>query len=72
MEATQPHGTLGRARLSFADVGEIDEFVRTLERYERGEITPDAWRAFRLVRGTYGQRQNGVQMLRQPTCPPTP
>jgi len=65
MEATQPHGTLGRARLTFADAQEIDEFVRTLESYERGELSPDQWRAFRLVRGTYGQRQTGdVQMLR--------
>ena len=30
-----------------------------------GEIGPDAWRAFRLVRGTYGQRQaEDAQMLR--------
>ena len=37
----------------------------TLEQYERGEITPDQWRAFRLVRGTYGQRQaEDAQMLR--------
>ena len=37
----------------------------TLESYERGELSPDQWRAFRLVRGTYGQRQTGdVQMLR--------
>ena len=57
--------TLGRARLGFADDAEIDEFVRTLERYERGELTPDQWRAFRLVRGTYGQRQaEDAQMLR--------
>ena len=57
--------TLGRARLTFADTAEIDEFVATLERYERGELTPDQWRAFRLVRGTYGQRQNeDAQMLR--------
>jgi sulfite reductase beta subunit-like hemoprotein len=57
--------TFGRARLSFADEAEIDEFVRTLDRYERGELTPDQWRAFRLVRGTYGQRQAGdAQMLR--------
>src|SRR5205814_81860 len=42
-----------------------DEFVTTLERYERGELTPDQWRAFRLVRGTYGQRQAAdAQMLR--------
>ena len=30
--------TLGRARLSFADEAEIDEFVATLERFERGEL----------------------------------
>jgi sulfite reductase (NADPH) hemoprotein beta-component len=57
--------TYGRTRLSFADESEIDEFVSVLERYERGELTPDEWRAFRLVRGTYGQRQTGdAQMLR--------
>src|SRR5689334_21384480 len=55
----------GRARLSFADTNDIDEFVTALERYERGELTPDQWRAFRLVRGTYGQRQaDDAQMLR--------
>src|SRR6202163_3983146 len=57
--------TFGRARLSFANEADIDEFVTTLERYERGELTPDQWRAFRLLRGTYGQRQaEGAQMLR--------
>jgi len=59
------HDTLGRARLSFAEPAEADEFVEVLRRFERGEITPDEWRAFRLVRGAYGQRQPGdVQMLR--------
>ncbi len=57
--------TFGRTRLSFADVRDIDEFVATLEQFERGEITADQWRAFRLVRGTYGQRQSSdAQMLR--------
>src|SRR5262249_1581384 len=57
--------TFGRARLSFASVADIEEFVTTLDRYERGELTPDQWRAFRLVRGTYGQRQaEDAQMLR--------
>jgi sulfite reductase beta subunit-like hemoprotein len=57
--------TFGRARLSFASEADIDEFVTTLERYERGEMTPDQWRSFRLVRGTYGQRQDAdAQMLR--------
>src|SRR5438128_5873848 len=57
--------TFGRARLSFASVADIDEFVATLEKYERGELTPEQWRAFRLVRGTYGPRQaEDAQMLR--------
>jgi sulfite reductase beta subunit-like hemoprotein len=57
--------TFGRARLPFSDPHDIDEFVATLERFERGEITPDQWRQFRLVRGTYGQRQaDDAQMLR--------
>ena len=56
--------TFGRARLSFADDRDIDEFVDKLEKYERGELSADDWRRFRLLRGTYGQRQDGVQMLR--------
>jgi sulfite reductase (NADPH) hemoprotein beta-component len=35
-----------------------------LGKLERQEITPDEWRRFRLLRGTYGQRQDDVQMLR--------
>ena len=27
-------------------------------------MAPDDWRRYRLTRGTYGQRQDGVQMLR--------
>src|SRR5947199_7855986 len=57
--------TYGRARMSFASEADINEFVAALDRYERGEMTPDQWRAFRLVRGTYGQRQaEDAQMLR--------
>jgi sulfite reductase beta subunit-like hemoprotein len=57
--------TFGRTRLSFADVRDIDEFIAMLDRFERGEITPDEWRQFRLVRGTYGQRQiDDAQMVR--------
>jgi sulfite reductase (NADPH) hemoprotein beta-component len=64
MAVTDDSKTLGRARLDFADERDIDEFVEVLGKYERGEITPEAWRRFRLVRGTYGQRQDNVQMLR--------
>jgi sulfite reductase (NADPH) hemoprotein beta-component len=56
--------TFGRPRLDFASQHDIDEFVDMLGKYERGEIAPDVWRRFRLVRGTYGQRQDNVQMLR--------
>ncbi len=35
-----------------------------LGKLERHEITPEEWRRFRLLRGTYGQRQDDVQMLR--------
>src|SRR6187549_284945 len=56
--------TLGRARLDFAKGSDIDEFVEMLGKLERHEITPDEWRRFRLLRGTYGQRQDDVQMLR--------
>jgi sulfite reductase beta subunit-like hemoprotein len=65
VSSIQEANTLGRARLSFAKESEIDEFIEVLDRFERGEIGPDAWRAFRLVRGVYGQRQaEDGQMLR--------
>ena len=65
MAALDDPKTLGRTRLSFASEADIDEFVDVLGKFERGELTPDQWRVFRLVRGTYGQRQAGdVQMLR--------
>ena len=51
METTDDQKTFGRARLSFANTAEIDEFVTMVGRYERGEITPDQWRAYRLVEG---------------------
>jgi sulfite reductase beta subunit-like hemoprotein len=65
MSVTDDPQTLGRVRLSFANTAEIDEFVATLERYERGELTAEEWRKYRLVRGLYGQRQaEDAQMLR--------
>lgn len=48
----------------FSHPRDIDEFVEKLERFERGEITPDDFKRFRLTRGVYGQRQADVQMLR--------
>jgi sulfite reductase (NADPH) hemoprotein beta-component len=64
MSAVDDLRTLGRARLGFADAADVELFVETLARFERGEISPDEWRAFRLIHGTYAQRQEEVQMLR--------
>ncbi len=51
-------------RATYADPAEIDAFVEMLGRFERGEIDAERWRAYRVVRGAYGQRQDGVHMLR--------
>lgn len=59
MEALNDSRTVGRARLSFAKEADIDDFVRNLEAFERGEMPGNEWRAFRLLRGAYGQRQEG-------------
>ncbi|MCS6902325.1 MAG: nitrite/sulfite reductase, partial [Myxococcales bacterium] len=56
------HQPLFLPRFSLA--AEVDEFIEMLARFERGELSPDAWRKFRLLRGTYGQRQDEVQMIR--------
>ena len=48
----------------FSEPGDIDEFVATLERFERGELGAEEFRRYRLTRGVYGQRQEGTQMLR--------
>ncbi len=48
----------------FASEKDLEEFVTTLEAYERGEIGADQFRTFRLTRGIYGQRQDDVQMIR--------
>ncbi|HEY1558708.1 MAG TPA: nitrite/sulfite reductase [Kofleriaceae bacterium] len=51
-------------RLGFARREDVDLFVQRLEAFERGEVTPDEWRSFRLLNGVYGQRQDGVHMVR--------
>jgi sulfite reductase beta subunit-like hemoprotein len=52
-----------RAR-RFATGADLVEFVAMLEKYERGEISSEEFRVYRLARGVYGQRQDDVQMLR--------
>ncbi|GAC1595114.1 MAG: nitrite/sulfite reductase [Myxococcales bacterium] len=60
----QIEGTSGRKRATFGDAREADEFVSKLEQFERGELTADQYRTYRLTRGIYGQRQDEVHMVR--------
>ncbi|MGZ6125496.1 MAG: nitrite/sulfite reductase, partial [Myxococcales bacterium] len=55
--------TLGPARLGFADEKDLEAFVSMLGKFERGEISADAWKQFRLVNGVYSQRQEGDAMM---------
>ena len=48
----------------FSDKRDIEEFVERLESFESGAINAEQFRAFRLLRGVYGQRQTDVQMFR--------
>jgi sulfite reductase (NADPH) hemoprotein beta-component len=55
--------TLGPTRLGFADEKDLDAFVSMLGKFERGEVSADAWKQFRLVNGVYSQRQDGDAMM---------
>ena len=48
----------------FSKPADVDEFVDMLAKFESGEVSSDQFRAFRLLRGVYGQRQEGTQMIR--------
>lgn len=51
-------------RLGFARHEDVDLFVQQLEAFESGALSADDWRGFRLLNGVYGQRQDGVMMIR--------
>lgn len=51
-------------RLGFARHEDVDLFVQKLEAFESGALSADDWRGFRLLNGVYGQRQDGVMMIR--------
>jgi sulfite reductase beta subunit-like hemoprotein len=51
-------------RLGFARRADVDLFVERLEAFENGQLSADDWRSFRLLNGVYGQRQDGVMMIR--------
>ncbi len=50
--------------LSWADSKEVDTFDLFVHRFWRGEITPEEFKRFRLQHGIYGQRQDGLHMVR--------
>ena len=56
--------TEARYDTHYARPEDVEEFVRVLEAFERGELSAEEFRAFRLTRGVYGQRQHDVNMLR--------
>jgi sulfite reductase (NADPH) hemoprotein beta-component len=49
---------------SLADFAEIDQYGRDLEAFRNLQIDADRFTAIRLQMGCYGQRQEGVNMLR--------
>lgn len=49
---------------SWADAQELDTFDRFVQRFRRGELGPEEFKRFRLQHGVYGQRQEGVHMVR--------
>ena len=51
-------------RSSWADRAEIDTFDQFVQDFHAGRVNPDDFRRFRLQHGIYGQRQQGVQMVR--------
>ena len=63
-EAEELPGQVPAEPDSWADDQEIDTFDLFVRRFWAGEITPDEFKRFRLQHGVYGQRQEGVHMVR--------
>jgi sulfite reductase (ferredoxin) len=47
-----------------SDLEEIDRLEQAIQTFNEGRIDPDRFTAVRLQQGVYGQRQDGVNMLR--------
>ncbi len=45
-------------------IEEIDRYEEMVKKFRAGEVGPDAFQRYRLQHGIYGQRQDGVQMVR--------
>jgi sulfite reductase beta subunit-like hemoprotein len=51
-------------RSAWTDEEEIDTFDEFVRDFWNGKLSPDDFRKFRLQNGIYGQKQEGVQMVR--------
>ncbi len=51
-------------KVSKAAHNDILELEEKINKFRKGEIEEERFKAFRLARGVYGQRQQGVQMFR--------
>ena len=49
---------------NLSDLEEIDRFEQAIASFNAGDIDPERFTAIRLQQGAYGQRQQGVNMLR--------
>ena len=49
---------------NLSDLEEITRFEQAIASFSEGDIDPDRFTAIRLQQGVYGQRQQGVNMLR--------
>ena len=49
---------------NLSDLEEIDRLEQAIATFNAGDIDPDRFTAIRLQQGVYGQRQQGVNMLR--------
>jgi sulfite reductase beta subunit-like hemoprotein len=59
------HPDPARARAPFAEHADVDLFLEKLRAFESGALSAEGWRQFRLLNGTYPQRQGGdLAMLR--------
>jgi sulfite reductase (ferredoxin) len=56
--------TITKKTISKAALKDITELEEKIKAFKAGEIPEDRFKAFRLTRGVYGQRQPGVQMFR--------
>jgi sulfite reductase beta subunit-like hemoprotein len=63
-EAEELPGQLAAEPTSWADEKEIDSFDRFVRRFWQGEIGPEEFKRLRLQHGVYGQRQEGLHMVR--------